>query len=285
MVLLLGKNKVIKTINGEPALKGRDNPHFSRFVEQLFLAENFEQAFSAFEKHIQQLGFSGVLYAYIPALSLDTNFPKQPVYHYSDSYSPDYIAHYMEANYYQHDPIIKAMQSGYIEPLDWLNEIKTKPMNAAAQKVILTALKDYQMIHGLTIPTLSGNHGVACVSVISQESLQYYKLAKQENLQQLQLCARLLHSVVVTNGFHLQKFILPLIAELTPTERRFLRKLCEGKKLKQIALELGLKEKYMDKVMRHLLQKLSPDQDQSEARINRDQLLYYMGQMNILDLL
>ena len=108
-------------------MKERDHQRFSRFAEELFLAENFDQAFSAFEKHVQQLGFSGVLYAYIPALSLDTNFPKQPVYSYSDHYSPGYIDHYMELNFYRHDPIIKAMKAGCIDPLDWSNEVKKKP--------------------------------------------------------------------------------------------------------------------------------------------------------------
>lgn len=258
---------------------------FFEFVAAVHQATSFEEAFSAFEKQVFQLGFDGALYVFIPRISLDTSLPQAPVYQFSDSYSPAYISHYIDAGFFRNDPIVKAMEGGDLNPLDWWTEIKKGHMNKAEENVIVVAREDYQMTHGLTIPTMADSRGIACVSVISNDNTSLYAKARNEGFDQLKLGAQVLHGAVLSNAFHLKTFVEPLVARLSTTERGFLRKLVEGKKMKTIAFELNVGEKYIDKVASSAREKLSLAKNGEGQSISREQLIYYIGLLNLLEAL
>ncbi|NOQ13350.1 MAG: hypothetical protein GQ583_02560 [Methyloprofundus sp.] len=257
--------------------------YLGQFVEALYQARNINEAFSAFEQHVIKLGFEGALYTFIPRISLDTNFPHAPVYLVSENYSPKYLDHYMDACFYQHDPAIKAIEKGELTPFDWWEEIHKGKMNKVEQGTIVTAREDYQIMHGITIPTMSDNRGIAGASFISSENDRLYGKLKAVNLEQLQLCTQLFHSAVLSKSFLVNPFIQPLIEKLTTKEKGLLRGLSAGKSMKTIALELETEVRYLDKVLRHTREKFSEVELNGQAKINKNQLVYYMGLLNLLD--
>lgn len=93
-------------------------------MTELYQAKNIDEAFKAFENIVFKLGFEGVLYTFIPRFSLQADLLAAPVYKVSDSYNPQYLAHYMDANFYQHDPIVKSIAEGELAVLDWWVEVK-----------------------------------------------------------------------------------------------------------------------------------------------------------------
>jgi len=253
------------------------------YIESLYQTENFDQAFSIFEAQVIKLGFDAVLYTYIPRILLDSNFSKKPVYKVSQNYSRPYLSHYADARFDQNDPLIKAIKDGTQEPIDWWGRISKTYMdsNKASQEVIATS-RDYGIANGITLPTMSENKGISGASFISTEQRHYNKL-KTESLDMLKLCTKLFHSMVVSSACHMGEFVKPVIDALSDTERRFICKLAQGKSPSQIAAELGKSEKYLEQVMLKMRRKFSGDEPDDPLTINRNQVLYYAGLINLID--
>ena len=257
--------------------------YLGQFVEALYQARNIDEAFSAFEQHVFKLGFEGVLYTFIPRIILDTKSPYAPVYLVSESYSPKYLEHYMDTGFYQHDPVIKAIEKGDLTPFDWWEEVNKGKMNKVEQGTIVTAREDYQIMHGITIPTMSDHRGIAGASFISSENDHLYGNLKATNLENLKLSTQLFHDAVLSREFLAKSFIQPFTLKLNEKEKGLLRGLSAGKNMDHIAQELGTQVKYLDKVLRRTREKFSGVGIGEEAKINRNQLIYYMGLLNLLD--
>lgn len=253
------------------------------FAEKLFRASCFEDAFRAFEEQVFRLGFEGVLYTFIPRVTLDAKLPERPVYKVSRSYGPEYLSHYAQARFDQHDPIIRAIAGGNLTPLDWWLEIKKGTMTSAERRVITTARDDYRMINGLTLPLMSDTRGIAGASFVSSEPDRLYENLKAQSLEELSLCTRMFHGAVNSNACLMAEFLRPLLGGLSRTEKGVLRRLAEGKGLEQIAAELDTTTRYVDRVVRHLREKLSGVGSEEKPRINRNQLAYYVGLLNLID--
>lgn len=253
------------------------------YVESLYQAENFEQAFSVFEKHVLKLGFDGVLYTYIPRILLDSNFAREPVYKVSQSYSPPYLKHYFDARFDRHDPLIKAIKNGTMEPIDWWGKVSKSYMDENKDsKTVIAASRDYGIANGITLPLMSEERGISGASFISSDRQLYVKL-KAENLDKLALCTKLFHNMVVSSTCYIGHFIKPVLGSLSDTEKRFLLKLAQGKSSQQIAYELCKSEKYLGKVMLRIRRELSGVSVDEMPKINRNQVLYYAGLINLLD--
>lgn len=254
-------------------------------AERLFRAQSFEEAFSAFEERVYGLGFEGGLYTFIPRVTLDAQLPQAPVYQVSDTYSPAYMKHYAEARFDQVDPIVAAVAGGAAEPLDWWTEIKKGEMNAPGKNVIVTAREDYGLTNGLTLPLMCDAHGIAGASVISSEHSRCYEKLLAKSLDRLQLYARIFHSAVQTNAYHRDVFVRPFVANLSRKERTVLVGLAQGKPMKRIASELDTDIKYLEKVIRNAREKFTGFAGHEGPAINRNQLMYYVGLLNLLDFL
>lgn len=261
------------------------NLDLAEYAESLFSASSFEEAFSALEDQVIKLGFDGVLYTYIPQIMLDSKFSLKPVYKVSREYSPKYLEHYTDARFDKHDPLISAVKDGVKKPIDWWGEVSKEYMaeNKASEEVIATS-RDYGVFNGITLPLMSEEKGIAGASFITSESRLFDSL-KNENLQRLQLCTRMFHSMVLSNSHHVGHFVKPILNDLNDTEKAFLKRLARGETPKQISASLNRSEKYLEQVMLKVRRKLTGASSDSSPQLNRNQMLYYAGLLGLIEML
>ena len=256
---------------------------FLDFVAGLYAAESFENAFKLFEEHVQVLGFEGVLYTYIPRIMLDSNLPVTPVFAVSNDYCPAYLDHYTEARFDQLDPMIRAVSDGVMTPIDWWGDICADYISRdPASRSVLATAEHYGIRNGVTLPLMSGARGIAGASFISYEQ-QGFDVLLEERVRQLKLSARIFHSMVVSDSGHAGHFAKPLLQSLSETEKQFVFGLARGQTVKELSVDLRRSTKYLEQVMISVRKKLSDNSGQGNRIINRNQLLYYAGLLNILE--
>lgn len=253
---------------------------FVNYVETLLDCESFVDAFGVFEQEVLSMGFEGALYTYIPKILLDVKV--EPVYEVSETYAPGYLAHYSEARFDLYDPLIQAVENGESTHIDWWGPlcksyIKSTPKSAE----VLESSLDYGINNGVTLPLMSGARGLAGASFISSET-DKFGLLMSEQLTNLQRCTSVFHNIVAANINFQGRFSKPLFESLSDTELRLLIELAKGQSMAQIANKINKSSKYMEQVMLSLRGKLSGNQEASRL-INRNELLYYAGMLNILD--
>jgi DNA-binding CsgD family transcriptional regulator len=252
------------------------------FVESLYGSENFSSAFQLLEKSVGALGFEGVLYTYIPQAMVDRSI--QPVYHVSGEYSPQYLDHYASARFDRYDPLIRAVDSGEDQPISWWGKTCARYMRKEHKSFeVLATSRNYGINNGITLPLMSGSRGISGASFISSEKDRVFNLLLEERLEQLTLRTRLFHSMVTANAQFSSQFIKPLIESLSDTEKRFLTGLAAGKTPAQIAAELNRTEKYLEQVMLKIRRKLSGVALDESPTLNRNQIMYYAGLLNLLE--
>jgi len=260
----------------------QNKSEFQEFASQLYAATDFNHAFGMFQKTVWNLGFDGVLYTYIPRVLLDTQFHLNPVYQVSEQYSPEYLAHYTDAQFERNDPLIQAVKDGVTQPIDWWGDINSQYMepNPASREVIQTA-KSYGINNGVTLPLLSGASGIAGASFISREQSAFSALL-EDRIELLRLCTRLFHELVQNNACFKKEFVKPLLESLNRTEIQLLIGMATGKSQAQIASELRRSEGYLEQVMLKIRRKFSGVGVDESPTINRNQLLYYAGLLEII---
>ncbi|MFK7855968.1 MAG: autoinducer binding domain-containing protein [Granulosicoccus sp.] len=257
---------------------------FQDYIEALFNATEFDSAFKAFEDQVHQMGFDGALYTFIPKVLLDFEFIVEPVYKVSTSFDQGYLAHYAQARFDRHDPLIKAVQDGVPDPIDWWGELsESYKMQSPQSKLVIDEARSYGIQNGLTIPLMSGRQGISGASIISREGQEAYERLTTEKLHNLKITTQLFHSLVTSNATYLGKFSRPMLEELNDKERRYLAGLAEGKSASEIADSLCTTNKYLEQLMLKIRRKLSGVGPFDPPTINRNQVLYYAGLMNILE--
>lgn len=258
------------------------NCDFGSYAEALYGADDLASAFAIFENQIQQLGFDGALYTYIPEAILYADDREKPVYQVSDTYVPDYLAHYQDARYDRADPLIKAVTEGISTPIDWSGEIlETYMSQDSKSREVIDESRCYGVRHGITVPLKSDTQGIAGASFIMTDS-RGHETDQQRRIRELQVVTRLYHDLVVANTGFVSGFIRPMFGNLNDLELRFLAGLASGKTLKELAIELSRSRKYLEQVLLRIRIKVSGMDADGKARITRDQLLYYAGLFNII---
>lgn len=261
----------------EPITQG-----LSSYVESLYAAESFSVAFDALHKEALSLGYDGVLYTYIPQALINSKFGGQPVYEVSHDFNPGYLAHYADARFDKHDPLIKAVVDGVSEPIDWWGSVCSRYQDAdEVSRDVMETSRQYGINNGLTVPLMSGAQGISGASFITEESRSFDQL-KDQSLDALVLRTKLFHGLVASNALYLGQFMRPLLASLSSTEIKFLSGLASGKSPAQISAELNKSVKYLEQVMLKIRRKLSGVSPEEQPLLNRNQVLYYAGLMNIL---
>jgi len=256
---------------------------FQLFASNLYDANNFEQAFNVFESQVLKLGFDGVLYTYIPRVLLDTQFHLNPVYHVSSEYRPKYMDHYSEARFERVDPLVQAVHDGISNPISWWGDICKEYMKADSDSAeVIETARDYGINNGITLPLLSGQSGIAGASIISDETSAFGKLL-DSRIEKLTLCTRLFHNLVLSHAPYKAEFSKPMLKSLSKTELQLLMGLSRGQSPAQIASQINRSEGYLEQVMIKMRRKLSGVESEDIPIINKNQLLYYAGLLNILD--
>lgn len=258
--------------------------NFQDYVDALLNASDFESGFSAFEKQAHRLGFDGALYTYIPKVILDFDFIAAPIYEVSSSFNHNYLAHYQQARFDRHDPLIKAVQDGTQYPIDWWGECTEFYKNQSPQsRIVMDESLSYGIQNGITIPLMSGRQGISGASFISRERRPAFESLSSAKLEELKIATRLFHSLVTSNAHYLGGFSRPMLEILNDKERRYLAGLAEGKSSSEIAHLLGTTTKYLEQLMLKIRRKLSGVGPFDPPTINRNQVLYYAGLMNLLE--
>lgn len=234
------------------------------------------------EHHANLLGFEGVLYTYIPKVLLDSDFAFKPVFKVSDSYSPDYLKHYEEERFDKHDPLFRAVKGGVDQPIDWWGETCRRYTNKDPMSVeVIQRSKEYGIKSGVTLPLLCGNHGIAVSSFINTDRNKFNGI-KNPNLDQLILATQVFHGLVQSTASYKGEFVRTILDALSTMESRFLARLAKGKAPSEIAFELNTSERYLEQVMLKMRRKFSGVEQNELPTVNRNQLLYYAGLMDIL---
>lgn len=253
------------------------------YVEALYKATSFDEAFAEFQKAVFQLGFDGVLYTYIPRPLINSKFCARPVYKVSEGYSPDYLSHYADARFDKYDPLIRAVEGGVQRPIDWWGDLcDAYKRDEKSSQEVMEVSRSYGIKNGVTLPLLSGERGLAGASCISHDP-KVSALFFSETLDALTLRAKLFHTLVMSDACYKDEFVRPLVSAFSQTQLRYMSGLADGKSTGVIASELGTTSRYLEKSMLGLRRKLSGVGDDGTATVTRNQVIYYAGLLNILE--
>ena len=248
---------------------------------KLYQAHDLKSAFKNFENEALSLGFDGTLYTYIPQVLIASNFIVKPRYQVSDGYSPEFLKHYIEAEFERYDPLIQMVVDGVSESIDWWGSLceSYKQKNRFSREVIDMS-RTYGIQHGTTIPLMSDTRGVAFASLISRDAA-FYLQPMNDKLQVMILKARLFNSLVMSSSDFMKKFVQPVFSTFSDTQLYYVNGLASGKKTTEIAMELGTSAGYLEQTMLKLRRKISGVQEFEAPIVTRNEVLYIAGLLNL----
>lgn len=240
------------------------------------MASSLDQAFAVYEQQVQDLGFEGALYAYIPRLHLEAQLNAAPVFKVSASRNPAFMEHYQQAGLEKDDFTLRGIMQGRTDPIDWWGEERSGILTPAERNLIVMARDDYGIRNGVTVCTLNGEQGVAGASVISSEPDRLYDKLKQENFTAFTLCTGVFHAHVMDRIYLHQFFLEPMLGLLTDKEKKLLAFIVMGKPMKQVSDYLpNVTPKYAERLVEGIRKKF--------GGINKNRLIYYAGLLHLLD--
>ena len=251
------------------------------FVESLYRAANFEDAFAVYDKEVKALGFEAVLYTVIPKIVIEQSL--RPVYAVSKDFCPEFLHHYESARFDRHDPLIKAAYGGESQAIDWSGSLIQKYATEKESQEVLDTALGYGIRNGLTIPLMADARGISGASFISSEPRSSFQKLLREKQTRLKLRTDLFHSLVLANSPFTDQFAKPVLENLSETEKAYLAHLAAGRSSQQAASELRLSEKYLEQVMLKIRRKLSGVGAHEAPKINRNQVLFYAGSMRFFE--
>ena len=255
----------------------------SEYVEDLYLAENFEDAFEILRNEVSDLGFDGVLYTYIPIALVESNFTLQPFYQSSDNYHSSDTGLNFDASLANYDPSLTSANDDIVIPVDWWQTLCQACKKTEGFSSETTDIEgSYRIQNGIIFPLLSDSGGMAGASFIRSKNERFNQLTQRE-VASLKLRANLFHNLVISNTGFKSRFVRPWTDSFSNMQLNYLRGLAAGKKTGQIAAELGTTSGYLEQIMLKLRRKLSGVADDEAPTISRNQILYYAGLMNLLE--
>lgn len=247
----------------------------SDFIHRLYEAQSLEDKFAVLEKTIESFGFNGVLYTFFPTLARLTE-SLQPVFQFSESYS-ELLNNYQKNDYSRNDFVIRLVEAGELEIIDWWEEAKQMSLSDEEKKINHVTKVEYGVSKGITFPTLSNDAGLAGVSVISFKEAYKNKTIDSDLLNHLRICARMYHDQIMTHQDARYEFILPIIKTLTPKKKVVLKYLISGQPMKKINEDTDITTRYAEKLLVELRQNF--------GGISKNELIYLLGLINITEYL
>jgi len=252
------------------------------YVDALFKAESFETAFDVYQQEVVRLGFDGVLYTIIPQVILQTRFQINPVFIVSSGYDSRFLAHYEEAQFYSDDPFIVAINDGVDQTLDWDSELSNRYiMRNSAGREIMDVARGYGMQSGLTIPLMSDERGMAGATIVSSER-GGFEVLKQAAQAALEMRTTLFHNRILASPKFAAVFSRPVLDSFNTKQLGYVLGLASGLTTEDIALSLGTSVGYLEQSMLKLRRKVSGVSEFESATVNRNQIMYTAGLLNLL---
>ena len=253
----------------------KNNQLIGRFCTELYAVETFESHFKVYEIFIELLGFDGACYTYLPKIQV-ANIPLvQPVFASTDNYPMAYLADYEKQQFHNHDfTIRKGMENGSLAPMDWRDNELNGDLSEDEKRLIIFAREKHGIINALSVPTQVSDVILAGASIISFLDDGEFTKLKDKNLVTLVLLTKIFHEKISCSSNLVQLFSQPLLEKLNETELTALRLLADGIPTKQLINHMDVGEKYAGNIISRLCNKLNG--------INRDQLFFLLGRINLL---
>lgn len=201
------------------------------FLSDITVAESAPEGFAALARAIEAMGFGAVAYTAIP-LTLTAVETPEPTFLASPDFSRGFLEHYGEANLARHDFTIERIRAGQMAVMDWREEGRQGRLNADQQAVVDLASADYGIRSALSLPTRSDEHVIAGASVVSDDTAARFRLLKRERLETLRAVTALFHDWTFSVPERRRRFYEPLLGQLSAGERRVIRLVTGGQRLK-----------------------------------------------------
>ena len=103
----------------------------------------------------------------------------------------------MEKDFSRDDFVIRLVEEGTLETIDWWEEAKRLDLSENEKHVNKVAKESYGITKGISFPTLSNDLGFAGVSIISFKESFSNKTIDTEILRHLKKCSRQYHDHVM----------------------------------------------------------------------------------------
>lgn len=252
-----------------------DHCCLGKFSDDLLSVKTLDERFRVYEHYVHALGFDGATYTYIPNIHLNTRFPTPPVFAFTESYPTEFLKRYGEDRFDEKDfTIRKVMGEHCMDVLDWREYEVQKQVSEVENEVIVVAREDYNIRNALTIPTMTGEIGIAGASLISSEKDASFQQLKQERLLTMLRITQTFHVHVFAKQQLAKQFLQPFLECLNEKEVDILRHLASGKPFKNIEYSIDVASY---KVAANILDRLRV----KFGGISRDRLMFLVGLLNL----
>ena len=219
------------------------NQTLGDFSESLVLANSFDQRFLLFCDVVQNLGFQGATYTFIPYIRSKLPQPNAPIFSASDGFPASFLEEYAARDLSQSDFTLRRVGEYHFSPMDWRQYEKEERITESEKEVVLSARHDHGVTNAITIPTMPGQTrslGIAGASIVSANRDRQFLMLKKANLETLTACTYLFHSICHSQSDLSKIFVWPLFSELNSKDLEILRFIASGQIPKQFADQVKL---------------------------------------------
>ena len=251
-----------------------DHKLITDFISELHFSQpvSLDDNFQVYKKFLARLGYDGATYTFLPQIQLEVMKDLPTIFLSTESYPVGFITQYTEERLDSVDFTIRKMKEGYMEPMDWREHELSNTLNEEELYVINLAREEYGILNAISIPMMNEEKGGAGASIISYKDDNSFNELKQETLEALVSITRLFHERVINHEDLSHKFILPVMATLTPTEIKILKYKATGLPMKNIEDNIGISSSYASNALGRLRKRL--------GRVSTERLLYLLGLLN-----
>jgi len=228
-----------------------------QFAITLYTANNYDEAFDAYYQLVKKTGFDAVCYSYMPQIITASQLSVSPIIKSSGSLYEAFLHNYLEYDMIKNDPLVRLIIEGHTETIDWWKEAKKSDFleKDYAQEQLELIKTHYGIQNGITIPTMSGQRGIAGGSVITTLTDNEFKKLKDKHLVTLEIATKMFHDFTLSHPQSLNTFVLPLFPGLTEKEIKVIQYLLTGKPMKGVEDVTDISTKYAEKLLINIRKK------------------------------
>lgn len=247
------------------------------FCTELYSVKTFKDHFKVYESYVEQLGYEGACYTFLPKIQVENIPLVQPIFEFTKNYPVAFLEHYAKEQLHNHDfTIRKGKENCSFDPMDWREHELSGTLTDDEIGLIKLARNEYGIINAFTIPTQVSDVILAGATVISSLSDNDFQKTKKETLATLDIITKLFHDRCYASSCLVPIFLQPLLEKLNPTELEALRLLADGITPQQLVDHMTVGKKYAGDIVSNLCKKL--------GGLNRNQLFFLLGRINLLHL-
>jgi LuxR family transcriptional regulator len=196
--------------------------------------DDFDSALDRLAEITTDLGFTQVLYAYLPTSARLPNGDWLPLKLNVRNFPPDWEDEWRQ--YMAVDPYYRACFEG-IMPLDWA-EVQGRPGLTRQQRAACDYLNDFGLSRGITVPVHLPFGRFAVVSAISDRSCANWVGVREKAREPLHLLTHVFTQFILDRGYEAQiETVSPV--RLTPREIECLQWASAGKTSSETAIIIG----------------------------------------------